>query len=86
VAKEKVTRIICDRCGREEFLTEEPEGEDTVDMVLTFMGTTYQYADLCSKCQEACKGYVASITKTKAKKEEKTPPSSSTQPPERPRS
>lgn len=79
MSKEKVIRLICDRCGREEFLTEEPQ--QVLDLVITFLGKTYQYDDLCSKCKAACQGYVDSLVKAKKeKKEEESPPPSPSRP------
>jgi hypothetical protein len=71
VAREQVVRIICDRCGREEFLPppppvvpEDPTApEETDDLELTYLGKTIRFKDLCSSCKKTCGAYVDSIGK-----------------------
>ena len=87
MARKPVVQIDCARCGCKEYLEQDsPEAKDTVDLTVTFLGETYQFDDLCSKCKATCKNYVDNLFKdvkgNKAKKKrgpsKKTDPTSET--------
>jgi hypothetical protein len=84
MARKQVIEIECARCGNKEYQKVEgdpqnPAGDQVdVDLVITFMGKTYQYDDLCSKCKNTCGNYVDNIVKdvraSKEKAKEKRGP------------
>jgi hypothetical protein len=75
MARKAMIEIDCARCGIKEY-QEAPDGKpaekDTVDLVVTFLGVTHQFDDLCSRCKATCKNYVESMVRdVKANKKSK---------------
>lgn len=87
MAREPVVKIVCDRCGREEFL---PVADDKgpADLEICFKGESVCYDDLCTGCESTCRNLFENMTKAlkhvspkrKAKKEGSEEPSNTTEP------
>ena len=66
MARQQVIEIECSRCGRKEYLKPDPkksDEEETVDLLVSFMGETVQLKDLCSKCVTTCRNYFEGMKK-----------------------
>jgi tryptophanyl-tRNA synthetase len=63
VARKPVVEVNCSRCGGTEYVDESETSEDQVELLISFMGSTTQFDDLCSSCKKTVGNYVHQIVK-----------------------
>lgn len=63
MARKPVVEVNCSRCNATEYVEQATHDGVEVELLISFMGSTTQFDDLCSSCKKTVGNYINQIVK-----------------------